>query len=67
MDFERIIMKKKKWIVIEGEIDGMEKEEYERIRDMMDGEMKDEDVINMGKKNMNDGILKKKINMEDDN
>ncbi len=64
--FARLILQQPKWIVIDGALDGLDTEAYDRIRDMLDGELKDAAVIHLGKPHLHDGLFKQQINLEDD-
>lgn len=64
--FARLILQQPKWIVIDGALDGLDTEAYDRIRDMLDSEMKDAAVIHLGKPHLHDGLFKQQINLEDD-
>ncbi len=64
--FARLILQKPQWIVIDGALDGLDAEAYDRIRDMLNTELKDAAVIHLGKPHLHDGLFTQQINLEDD-
>ncbi len=55
--FARLILQQPKWIVIDGALDGLDAEAYERIRDMLNGELKDAAIVHLGKPHLHEGLL----------
>ncbi|UXO82275.1 ABC transporter ATP-binding protein/permease [Brucella intermedia] len=64
--FARLILQKPQWIVIDGALDGLDAEAYDRIRDMLNTELKDAAVIHLGKPHLHDGLFTQQISLEDD-
>lgn len=64
--FARLILQKPQWIVIDGALDGLDTEAYDRIRDMLNTELKDAAVIHLGKPHLHDGLFTQQISLEDD-
>ena len=64
--FARLILQKPKWIVIDGALDGLDAEAYDRIRDMLTNELKDAAVIHLGKPHLHDGLFTQQVSLEDD-
>ncbi|MEL4377244.1 ABC transporter ATP-binding protein/permease [Brucella cytisi] len=64
--FARLILQKPQWIVIDGALDGLDAEAYDRIRDILNTELKDAAVIHLGKPHLHDGLFTQQINLEDD-
>lgn len=64
--FARLILQKPQWIVIDGALDGLDAEAYDRIRDMLNTELKDSAVIHLGKPHLHDGLFTQQISLEDD-
>lgn len=64
--FARLILQKPQWIVIDGALDGLDAEAYDRICDMLNTELKDAAVIHLGKPHLHDGLFTQQISLEDD-
>lgn len=64
--FARLILQKPLWIVIDGALDGLDAEAYDRIRDMLNNELKDAAVIHLGKPHLHDGLFTQQVSLEDD-
>ncbi|MFK0684036.1 ABC transporter ATP-binding protein/permease [Ochrobactrum sp. BD67] len=64
--FARLILQQPKWIVIDGVLDGLDTEAYQRIRDMLDSELKDAAVIHLGKPHLHEGLFTQQVHLEDD-
>lgn len=64
--FARLILQQPKWIVIDGALDGLDAEAYERIRDMLNDELKDAAIIHLGKPHLHEGLLTRQVHLEDD-
>ncbi|NKW10204.1 ABC transporter ATP-binding protein/permease [Ochrobactrum tritici] len=64
--FARLILQKPQWIVIDGALDGLDAEAYDRIRDMLNTELKDAAVIHLGKPHLHDGLFTQQVSLEGD-
>ncbi|WP_139976812.1 MULTISPECIES: ABC transporter ATP-binding protein/permease [Brucella/Ochrobactrum group] len=64
--FARLILQKPQWIVIDGALDGLDAEAYDRIRDMLNTELKEAAIIHLGKPHLHDGLFTQQVNLEDD-
>lgn len=64
--FARLILQQPKWIVIDGALDGLDTEAYQRIRDMLDDELKEAAIIHLGKPHLHEGLFTQQVHLEDD-
>ncbi len=64
--FARLILQQPKWIVIDGALDGLDTEAYQRIRDMLDDELKEAGIIHLGKPHLHEGLFTQQVHLEDD-
>jgi putative ATP-binding cassette transporter len=64
--FARLILQEPQWIIIDGALDGLDAEAYDRIRDILNNELKQAAVIHLGKPHLHNGLFSRQVNLEED-
>ncbi len=64
--FARLILSKPHWIIVDGVMDGLDSDAYDRIRDLLDKELKAAALIHLGKSHLHDGLFSRQIALVDD-
>ena len=63
--FARLILQKPQWIIIDGALDGLDAEAYDRIRDILNNELRQAAVIHLGKPHLHNGLFSRQLSLEE--